>query len=127
MDAMSEMNGTNVVAWRQEEDVPAFAHALDGQIELPTALLPAFCPLCGAHSLHFYIYAPERKTTGTGWIWCSTCWAFSHARWRVPIWWSNSPLFPLDELRFAPGKLEELSDKVDEHWNALAASLKTQR
>ena len=77
---------------------------------------PAICPICKKNNAHIYMHVFDEKTRRGGlWIWCSECYAFSHASIYVPEYWKNCPLVEAEKLCAIPAYLDEIREIIDAH------------
>lgn len=60
---------------------------------------PKVCPCCGKKSAHILMHRAEPGSPrGTLWIWCDSCFSYSHMGFFVPNWWKNPDFIDEDKL-----------------------------
>jgi hypothetical protein len=104
--------------WHDGDPAQLLLRYLDSPLEsLRTP--PLQCPSCQAMACHVFFLRHTSNGFGGGWVWCSSCRLFVHARVKVPTWWVNSDAVDPDDLAAIPEALENVVSAVDHHWGSL--------
>ena len=98
------------LVWKDDSsnlDIVAANALLNGKF------IPPEC--CESPEIHIYGHK-YRKNSGSAWIWCSHCGAFSHLD-GIPISdsWVNSEKIDFSKLTAIPIYLEKMKNIVDAH------------
>ena len=81
---------------------------------------PVVCPICGKKEGHLYFHRNmEGDERGSMGVWCSACYHFSHAMYRLPKWWQNSKKINFEKLTSFPNYLEENKVCIDQWINEI--------
>src|SRR4051812_48939411 len=65
------------------------------------------CPSCRNTQIHFFFARYDDSGKGGFWIWCRHCCRYEHISCRVPTWWPDKPLVPIEKLEHSPEWLDK--------------------